>query len=475
MTNTSLLCEKTDTQDGRHFIYGVGQGEQDSQPIRAQEGHFAESFQRKHAEGKKDDHACHDQNLDTGNVKRVALIEGNFHLASLLARKYIGRGIEFEDLYQEACIGLIDAANTFDETRGIHFSVHAVWRIRSALWGALEEKSRLIRLPAYVYRRVGVLSRIQQALSLELGRMPTEDDLAEKIRVNVKEIRNVLTVSLFPQSLEASLGDDDQWCLADMLADPTARNSGENIEYREMAAMVQRLLDHLTPLQRTILRLRYGFDDGESRTFAEVAKVLGVPHRSVQEVEEEAFVQLKKLLETKSGPNGDAITFGKRGEQHPHPNPYGTRSRVLSTSGSDAQKLPEKPVRYVQQMAFCGKKNCTTCTDGNGHGPYWYATWSEHGWNKTLYIGKFLPEQSPAENIKQQENVLHDTFHLQAAFCSKTRCRKCQPGGSGHGPYWYKYQRVNGCSKRTYVGKHLPPGIPASSIVQSKKNKKANE
>ena len=229
------------------------------------------------------------------NREQMTLIENNLPLVYSLALRFVGRAMDFEDLYQEGCIGLINAAISFDEMRGA-FSTHATWCIRSAIWRALEEKSRLIRLPAYLYRRLGVLARIQQELYIELGRVPTEEDLAEKMRVDVKDIHHLLTASLSPQSLDAPLEMDESLCLEDILEDPTVHNSAENVEQEEMHALVQELLAHLTPRRRTILRLRYGFDE-ESRTFAEVGRTLGVTRQSVQTTEKKAFAQLQHVYQ----------------------------------------------------------------------------------------------------------------------------------------------------------------------------------
>lgn len=279
-------------------------------------------------------HAPHVPSYD--QATRSRLVEENLPLARRLARLYVGRGLDFEDLYQEGCIGLMHAADTFDDARGTEFSTHATWCIRSALWRALKEKSSIIRIPSYLF-------------------------YARKIPMI---------------SLDAPLFEDDT-CLAEMLEDTTAPDPAQYLEQAEMLASLSALIEQLPPREQLILRLRYGIGGGQHQSFADVGRLLGITRQSVYSTELRACRKLHMLLTTGNKPSRKKQA--RREEQQPN------QSKGLSKQASHAR------ITYHLQPAFCSKERCRKCREGQGHGPYWHAYQYINGRLKHTYIGKHAP------------------------------------------------------------------------------------
>src|SRR6266566_5776696 len=233
------------------------------------------------------------QRAAAGNeLARRQLIESNLRLVIAIARRYIATGVPLVDLIQEGNLGLMRAAEKFDYRRGCHFGTYATWWIRQAVSRAASDQSRLIHVPEHVAMRLRKVKRVAGQLSQEYGLDPLPEQIADACNMDLNEVINLLDIVEQPVSLDTPMDDDIRSSLADMLEDTTTPALAETASQHLLGEELQRALAVLTPRERSVITLRYGIGDGQSRTLLEVGKELGISRERVRQLE---AVALKKM------------------------------------------------------------------------------------------------------------------------------------------------------------------------------------
>ena len=233
------------------------------------------------------------QRAAAGNeLARRQLIESNLRLVIAIARRYIATGVPLVDLIQEGNLGLMRAAEKFDYRRGCHFGTYATWWIRQAVSRAASDQSRLIHVPEHVAMRLRKVKRVAGQLSQEYGLDPLPEQIADACNMDLNEVINLLDIVEQPVSLDTPMDDDIRSSLADMLEDTTTPALAEAASQHLLGEELQRALAVLTPRERSVITLRYGIGDGQSRTLLEVGKELGISRERVRQLE---AVALKKM------------------------------------------------------------------------------------------------------------------------------------------------------------------------------------
>jgi RNA polymerase primary sigma factor len=228
-----------------------------------------------------------------GEIAREHLIRANARLVVSVAKRYVGRGLPFTDLIQEGNIGLMRAIRNFDYKRGFKFSTYATWWIRQAISRAMADQSRTIRLPAYISDQVGRLRRAQLDLQQRLGRMPTNEELAEAMQMPTARIEAMLESLAQPISLEAPVSEEDEAELGDLLEDANAVNPEEAVSDSMDNAALYGQLQTLPERERRVLEMRYGLNGEEPRTLAEVGEQLGITRERARQLEMQALDRLR--------------------------------------------------------------------------------------------------------------------------------------------------------------------------------------
>jgi len=240
-----------------------------------------------------DDRMDHRINIEDGWAAREHLITANSRLVISVAKKYMGRGVPFQDLIQEGNIGLIRAAKKFDYRRGHKFSTYATWWIRQAVTRAIADQGRTIRVPVHMGDQINKLLRVQHQLTQRLGRDPTVEELAEALDVPPKKVENMIQVARRPLSLETPTDDEEDSVLGDFIQDREAPAPDDSATYNLLKEHLEEVLGSLPPREVRILQLRYGLLDGQAYTLEEVGRKMGVTRERVRQIEAQALSRLR--------------------------------------------------------------------------------------------------------------------------------------------------------------------------------------
>ena len=231
--------------------------------------------------------------IDEGTAAQERLLMANTRLVVSVAKKYTHRGIPLVDLIHEGIIGLIRATKKFDPARGNRFSTYATWWIRQAITRAIDNNARTIRLPVHRSVEINRLSFTKNRLIQELGRDPNEDELAEALDTTPEQIRDTLSISIAPISLELPQDDDENRTLADVIPDVDTVSPEESTIQNLKQQQVREVLDALPMREAQVLMLRYGFQDGRSHTLQEVGNKMGITRERVRQIESQAMKRLR--------------------------------------------------------------------------------------------------------------------------------------------------------------------------------------